>query len=111
MSATRFFQARGKVQNVMFRQTLMRGAQKRGITAGATNTPSDASLVTFTLSGDKDKVNEVVEFIRAGNELNEWGAKVSDLKEEDDGTPVLQHEVNTSNVDSIQWTTGVAMYL
>jgi hypothetical protein len=38
--ASRYFIAIGKVQGVMFRQTIMRGAMKRGIKAGATNLPN-----------------------------------------------------------------------
>lgn len=54
MERMRYFVLKGKVQGVMCRQTLMRGAQKRDLDAGATNEANGE--VTLTLSGDNDKV-------------------------------------------------------
>lgn len=56
----RYFQAIGKVQNVMFRQTLIRAAAKRGLQAGATNSKKNRNEVLFTLNGDDSKINEIV---------------------------------------------------
>ena len=61
------YRANGRVQNVMFRQTLIRGAQKRGLEAGASNDASDRRVVTFTLCGDPSKVAEIVNFLSAGS--------------------------------------------
>lgn len=47
--APRYFQAVGKVQQVMFRQTLMRAAQRLGLRAGATNLKHQSDTVRFTL--------------------------------------------------------------
>ena len=60
------YRAWGRVQNVMFRQTLIRGAQKRGIEAGASNDASDRNMVTFTLSGSPDMVGEIISFLSSG---------------------------------------------
>jgi len=108
---TRYFRARGKVQNVMFRQTLMRAAQKRSLEAGATNLQSDRNAVSFTLKGDATKIQEIIAFMQSGKELNNWGARVDDLKEEKSGQTPAQHEVNTANVDKFNWAGGVEMYL
>ena len=64
---TASYRAMGRVQNVMFRQTLIRGAQKRGLEAGATNDASDRRVVTFTLCGDAGKIAEIVNFLSAGS--------------------------------------------
>ena len=48
-------------------QTLMRGAQRRGLKAGASNTKTKKSEVTFVLSGDAAKVQEMVDFLTSGS--------------------------------------------
>lgn len=59
---TRYFKANGRVQRVMFRQTLIRAAQHRGLVAGASNTRDNTNEVTFTLSGDNAKIEEILKF-------------------------------------------------
>ena len=59
---TRYFKANGRVQRVMFRQTLIRAAQRRGLMAGASNTRGNTNEVTFTLSGDNAKIEEILQF-------------------------------------------------
>lgn len=109
---TRTFKATGKVQAVMFRQTMIRGAQRRGLRAGATNEEADQNVVTITLQGDPTKVEEVVEVLRSGKELNSWGARVSKLEEMTRKTKrIEEHQVTTENVDSFQWRAGVEMFL
>lgn len=56
----------GRVQGVMFRQTLMRGAQRRGLQAGASNDADDRSAVTLTLAGDPQHVRELVSSLCSG---------------------------------------------
>lgn len=53
----------------------MRAAEKRGLQAGATNL-SDRKTISFTLTGENDKIEEIVTFMRKGEKLNSWGAKV-----------------------------------
>ena len=106
-----FCSVKGKVQNVMFRQTLMRGALKRGIIAGATNNKKDRHRVDISLEGPKEKVDEIIEGLKSGKKLNSWGAHATELHLLEEGIEPLQHEVNTSNVDSIKWKKGVEFYL
>ena len=56
----------GRVQGVMFRQTLMRGAQRRGLQAAASNDADDRSAVTLTLAGDPQRVRELVSSLCSG---------------------------------------------
>lgn len=56
----------GRVQGVMFRQTLMRGAQRRGLDAGASNDAHDRTAVTLTLCGDPQAIRELVSCLCSG---------------------------------------------
>jgi hypothetical protein len=79
--------------------------------------------VLLTLSGDDNKINDVVEFLRSGKKINSWGANVEKLIElgkektaEDDDSKqpclnVNQHQVHTGNVDKFNWNPSVNMYL
>jgi acylphosphatase len=64
----------GRVGNVMFRQTIMRGNIERGFVAGTTNVRTDCTRVDISLSGDPVKVQEIVDGLKSGNELNSWRA-------------------------------------
>lgn len=55
---------------------MIRGAQKRGLRGGATNSKEDKNLVTVTLSGDNAAIDEMVDVMRSGKEINNWGATV-----------------------------------
>lgn len=63
-TTTRYFKGYGQVQRVMFRQTFIRAAQRRGLVAGASNTKNNTNEVTFTLSGDNNKIEEILQFFR-----------------------------------------------
>eukprot|EP01120_Amphizonella_sp_Union-15-10_P014287 TRINITY_DN6873_c0_g1_i2.p1 TRINITY_DN6873_c0_g1~~TRINITY_DN6873_c0_g1_i2.p1 ORF type:complete len:123 (-),score=29.58 TRINITY_DN6873_c0_g1_i2:48-416(-) len=104
--STRYFFAYGKVQ-----QTLIRAAQKRKLKAGASNSKQDRTEVSFTLSGENSKIQEIVDFMKSGRELNSWGAKVTNLKEVEKGKSIEEHRVTTENVDEFNWKEGVEMYL
>jgi acylphosphatase len=108
---TVFLVVHGKVQNVMFRQTIMRGALERGIVAGATNIRSDRTRVDIALRGDPAKIQEMVDGLKSGKKLNSWGAHCTSVEVVEEGKAPLQHEVNTSNVDNIKWKKGVKFYL
>lgn len=111
MSVTKYLVVHGKVQNVMFRQTIMRGSISRGLIAGATNIRSDKTRVDITLHGDQAKIDEVIAKLRSGEKLNSWGAHCTSVEIVDAGKDPLSHEVNTQNVDNIKWKSGVAFYL
>lgn len=110
-SPTVFLVVHGKVQNVMFRQTIMRGALKRGLIAGATNIKKDKTRVDIALEGERSKIDEIIEGLKSGKRLNSWGAHCTSVEIVDSGKAPLEHEVNTSNVDNIKWKKGVEFYL
>ena len=108
--STRYFEAHGKVQKVMFRQTLIRGMQSRGILGGATN--EKAGHVTITMSAaDESVVESAVQCLREANRLNSWGAHYTSILECTEGKAVCDHQVNTANVDSFKWNKKVKMFL
>jgi acylphosphatase len=106
----RFFLARGNVQGVMFRQTLIRGAQKRALRAGASNLPSGRE-VAITLEGGEGVIHDLVESAMRLDPLNSWGARIDDLTEQDEGRPIEEHQVTTENVDRFSWNPNVEMFL
>eukprot|EP01006_Ploeotia_vitrea_P056183 TRINITY_DN68073_c7_g3_i1.p2 TRINITY_DN68073_c7_g3~~TRINITY_DN68073_c7_g3_i1.p2 ORF type:complete len:113 (-),score=17.21 TRINITY_DN68073_c7_g3_i1:647-985(-) len=110
-STPRYFVAKGKVQNVMFRQTLMRAALKRGLVAGATNSKTDKRRVDFTLIGDTAPIAEIIDFMSAGKALNSWGARAESVVENDTGMAVDEHTVSTFNVDNFKWKQNVEFYI
>ena len=129
-TTTRYFKGHGQVQRVMFRQTIIRAAQRRGLVAGASNSKSDINEVTFTLSGDNGKIEEILQFFREKSIflfqhanpshlfillllelINSWGARITSFTEEETGTNATEHQVNTSNVDTFRWREDVGMYL
>lgn len=111
METRKTFLVKGKVQGIMFRQTVIRGAKKRALKAGATNDPDDRNIVRFTLEGDKAMIQEMVDFMTAGNKLNSWGAQVESLEELMPSYNIHVHEVTTENVDGFNWLKEVEFYL
>ena len=111
MNTERYFRVLGRVQGVMFRQTFIRAAQKRGLTGAATNLP-DGSVSCF-LSGSEGQINEILEGLRSGREINSWGARVEQLIPLDpaEGLAFEKHQVTTANVDAFNWSPDVKMHL
>jgi acylphosphatase len=111
MNIQRFFRVEGKVQGVMFRQTFIRAAQKRGLTGAATNMP-DGSVSCF-LSGTESEIKELLNGLQSGQEINSWGAQVERLVSltPESGLAFDKHQVTTANVDSYNWSPDVEMYL
>ena len=109
--AERHLLVRGKVQGVMFRQTVMRAAQRLGLRAAASNMKQDKSLVKVSLIGDEAKIKQILAGLTNGEPINSWGAKPS--KVEDDPSPwsFEKHQVTTDNVDQKKWNPNVKMYL
>lgn len=106
----RCFETRGRVQNVMFRQTLIRAMQKRSLAGGASNDKRDKTLVRVTVRGPPATVEALVEILRSGQVLNDWGAKVT-TPQEVQGWRIEQHQVTTANVDLRNWNPNVTMYI
>ena len=107
----KFIIVRGIVQNVMFRQTIIRACKKRDIMAGATNHPTDRERVDVTLFGTEESMNELIERLRSGEKINSWGAQVTSVEEVESGEPPLSHKVNTENIDSFAWNPNCTFYL
>ena len=110
-NVTKYLIVKGRVQNVMFRQTIMRAAIKRGLIAGATNIKTDKHRVDITLTGDPTKIQEIIDGLSSNKNLNSWGAHAESVRIVESGKDPLSHEVNTSNVDNIKWKKGVEFYL
>ena len=106
-----FLVVRGTVQNVMFRQTIIRACKKRDIDAGATNDPDDKNKVDLTLFGTEEKMKELVDRLKSGEKLNSWGAQVTSVEEVDSGLPPLSHKVNTENIDGFSWNPNCEFYI
>jgi acylphosphatase len=111
MNIQSHFRVEGRVQGVMFRQTFIRAAQKRGLSGAATNLPDGS--VSCLLSGAQAKIDEILEGLRSGREINSWGARVERLVPLDSETGLAfnKHQVTTENVDSYNWSPDVEMYL
>ena len=106
-----YIDAHGIVQNVMFRQTIIRAAQKLGLEAGATNNNSNKSSCNITLKGSENKINELISKIKDTKILNSWGAQVSSLQLLPKGIPIDKHSVTTANVDDFNWKSDVEFYI
>ena len=100
----------GKVQNVMFRQTFIRGLQKRNLRGGATNISDDEKTVSITIDASKEKAKEVVQNLLELKVINSWNATVEKIEEIPDSIPIDTHQVTTENVDEIKWSEGVEFY-
>ncbi len=105
------FKARGKVQGIMFRQTLIRGAQKRGILAGASNCRKNRNTGFFCLAGDEDEIEEFITLLKSGIELNNWGCKTEEIEELNTEKSLRDYEVTTENVDKFNWNPNITLYL
>jgi acylphosphatase len=106
----KYYLARGNVQGVMFRQTLIRAAQKRNLSAGATNLPGGREVV-ITLDGAEAAIEEMIETARSLKPLNSWGAAVDELVEQKSGRELNEHQVTTENVDDFSWNPEINMFL
>ena len=106
-----YFLVEGRVQGVMFRQTFIRAAEKRGVSAGASNLPD--RRVSCYLGGDEARVQEILVGLGSREPINSWGALVTRLTmlPPEEGTPLRSHQVTTQNVDRFKWNPDVQMYL
>lgn len=77
----------------MFRQTLIRACLKRNLQCGASNDKQQKNRVTFTMSGEKQKIDEITDFMKSGKEMNDWGARCETLNQLDSGKKIEEHQV------------------
>ncbi|CEG37474.1 Acylphosphatase-like domain [Plasmopara halstedii] len=110
---SRWLEVRGKVQKVMFRQTVIRAMQKRGLEGGASNDRQDKNLVRITMRGNPDQMEEIVTALREGNPINDWGAMATSVEDVDSesGMVMEAHQVTTTTVDNRSWNPNVTMFL
>lgn len=111
MSVEQSFEVKGRVQGVMFRQTIIRACQKREFECGATNDPKDKNLVHLTVIGEREKVDQFIDDLMQTRPLNSWKAEVHEVKKIDRVIPLSEHEVTTKNVDEFKWSPGVEFYV
>jgi acylphosphatase len=105
------FYVTGNVQEVMFRQTFIRGSLKRKIKGGVTNDSKNHHLVHCSLEGEESVVDEMMNKLREGKPINSWNAQVDELHLYDHFIEFSDHQVNTDNVDDYNWLLGVDFYL
>eukprot|EP00644_Phytophthora_capsici_P012772 jgi/Phyca11/5210/fgenesh1_pm.PHYCAscaffold_5_\ len=99
----------------MFRQTVIRAMQKRGLEGGATNDRQDRNLVRMTLRGDPERMEGLVTalLVREGKPINDWGAKATSVEDVDEerGLALEAHQVTTDTVDNHRWNPNITMFL
>ena len=105
------FMATGKVKSIMFRQTLVRAAQKCGLKAGVSNVPLQADRVRFALEGDERGIKQVLAWLQSGMPLNSWGAMIEHLEPDEVSTEISHYQVTTDNVDTFRWNPNIKLYL
>ena len=101
----------GNVQNVMFRQTFIRGSLQRKIKGGVTNDSKNHHLAHCSLEGEESVVDEMINKLREGKPINSWNAQVEELHLYNHFIEFSDHQVNTDNVDNYNWSPGVDFYL
>ena len=105
------FYVTGNVQDVMFRQTFIRGAQKRKLKAGATNDAKDHRRVYCSLAGEDAAVDDMINALKQGKPINSWSAYVEALHLLDHFAEISAHQVTTDNVGQFRWSPNVEFYL
>ncbi|OWY90961.1 hypothetical protein PHMEG_00040664 [Phytophthora megakarya] len=97
----------------MFRQTVIRAMQKRGLEGGATNNRQDKNLVQMTLRGNPECMEELVAALREGKPINDWGARATSVEDvaTERGLALEAHQVTTATVDNHRWNPNVTMFL
>ena len=100
----------GKVQGVMFRQTFIRGLQKRNLRGGATNNDDLEKSVSITIEAEHKACESIIDTLLKLKTINSWDATVEKVFEIPKIIPTEGHEVNTSNVDQFSWSKGVEFY-
>ena len=105
------FEVHGKVQNVMFRQTFIRGAMKRHLSGGATNDPENERRVFCILEGEEKMVEDYIIFLEKKKLINSWHATVEKIIRIKGEKPLEDYEVTTRNVDHFNWNSDIEMYV
>jgi acylphosphatase len=106
-----FLIARGKVQEVMFRKTLLYGALKYFVSAGGTNSQTEGDRVDLTVSGAPDKVEAFIAALQPGRKLNSIGAEILSIERVNDGRPIESHISHTGQGTSVSPPSGVEFYI
>jgi acylphosphatase len=82
----------GTVQQVMFRQTVIRAMISRNIVGGATNL-EQKDQVELTLEGDENHIKDLLQALKTTKPLNSWGAQVNTLTVLNLGKAINEHQV------------------
>ena len=103
--------ARGKVQEVLFKKTLVIGAHRHGVNGGVTNSEEDKDRVDITLSGEPDKVDGLLALLKPGRKLNSIGAEFTSVEFVDSGKKIEDHQAHTGQFDQLKFPAEVEFYL
>ncbi|CAI5740726.1 unnamed protein product [Peronospora destructor] len=79
----------------MFRQTVVRAIQKRGLEGGATNDSQDKNLVRMTLRGDFEQIEDLIAALRQARH----------------GMALEAHQVTTTTVENRRWNPNITMFI
>ncbi len=107
----RHFRVRGKVRSIMFRQTFIRGLQKRSLEGGASNVPGSYDTALVGIRGTDADIDRFLGDLQSMSSLNSWGASVEETEEIPGPPSIEQYQVTTVNVDRFPWNPDIEMYL
>lgn len=103
----KFLKFRGKVQQVQFRRTILNACKNRKIEAGASNDKIHENCVELSLFAEYDKIEQFMKdaegFVIGKKPLNDWGALITAIEEQNQAKSLEEHEYNTSNFESRIW--------
>ena len=113
MSAQRtvYLIARGKVQEVLFKKTLVMAGHRHSVNAGVTNSEEDKNRVDITITGEPEKVAELLDVLKPGRKLNSIGAEFSSVEIVDSGKAFDAHTAHTGQYETTRFPEGVEFYV
>lgn len=103
--------ARGKVQEVLFKKTLVMAGHRHGVKAGVTNSEEDKNRVDITIQGEPEKVDELLKVLAPGRKLNSIGAEFSSVELVESGKRFDEHTAHTGQFESTRFPDGVEFYV
>lgn len=95
----------------MFRQTFIRGLQKRGLEGGASNIPGSYDTALVGIKGTDSEIDRFLSELLEMPQLNSWGATVTSIEEISGPQTIEHYQVTTDNVDNFPWNPNIEMYL
>ena len=108
---TVFLIVRGKVQEVLFRKTLVLAGHNHGVQVGGTNSKDDKNRVDVTVRGPADKIEELIHALGPNKKLNSVGAEIESIERVAEGIAVEDHITHTRQFETLRFPTGVEFFV